>query len=380
MKYYVPKYYLDKLDKLVKALQKKTNVKYEVFEDDVKLETFVDHTTPAHRVYRYLVVGVELEIDYKVGDYELVAELEHSKNGNIIRQINLDIEVPKVYRDAPCRCEHCQTTRKRNNTFLLIDKDHNFKQVGKKCLNEYTGIDTLSIINKVSALGFLLQEDIADRDDEFRQWLISSAPNYDPLDYMANIMYQIILENGYSKDNHKIFENIREYQYRDDLQPKVEEILNVINTDWYNDDNDYCYNVKIILGLSYIEPKHWRLLLSYINSALNYLQKQEQKKLELEGLNNEYLGQVGDKITFDIKNIKVLYKVSTNYSYRGETSFVYRILTTTNNIVIWKTSTYLDVSDSKVWNLAKATIKKLNEYKGEKQTVVTRVHWVERGV
>ena len=118
MKYYIPKYHLEKLEKLVKALQKKTNVTFEVFENDTKVEEFVDYSQPDQPVYRYLTIAVELEINYKVGDYELVAELEHTGAGNIIRQINKDIQVPTTYRNVPCRCEHCNTLRKRNNTHI----------------------------------------------------------------------------------------------------------------------------------------------------------------------------------------------------------------------------------------------------------------------
>lgn len=377
MKYYITKYHLEKLEKLVKALQKKTNVTFEVFENDTKVEEFVDHSQPDQPVYRYLTIAVELEINYKVGDYELVAELEHTGAGNIIRQINKDIQVPTTYRNVPCRCEHCNTLRKRNNTFLLVDKNNNFKQVGKNCLNEYTGIDTVSIINKVSSISFLLSEDL-EYDVEFMEWLRSNnAPTYDPLDYMANIMYQIILEDGYSKESTDPFKHIREYNYRKELQPKVEEILNVVNTDWYKDENDYCHNVKVVLSLDYIEPKHWRILLSYINSAMNYLQRQQQKKLELEGLNNDYLGNVGDKVEFEIQTMKLLYTRETYYTWRGEISYVYRIVTTTNQVVIWKTSTSVDcdnmlLTDASTFKGLKGTIKELNEYKGEKQTVITR--------
>ena len=385
MKYYIPKFYLEKLDKLVKALQKKTNVKYEVFEDDVKLESVKFYVRDNYtglvnpKVFKYLTIGVELEVNYKVGDYEIVAELEHTGSGNIIRQINLDIEVPKTYRDVPCRCEHCNTNRKRNNTFLLVDKDNNFKQVGKNCLNDYTGVDTLSILDKVNKLGFLLNEDF-EQDEEFKNYLINSAPKYEPLEYMANIMLQKVLEEGYTKDNDGIFYNLNEYRYKEELEPKVEEVLNVVNSDWYNDDSNYCYNVKTMLSSGYVEPRHWKMLISYINSALNYLQRKIQKQLEFEGLNNDYLGQVGDRITFDIKDIKLLYTSTTYFSYNGETNFTYRIITTTNNVVIWKTTTYLDVATLTypLLSLAKGTIKKLSEYKGEKQTIVTRVSWKER--
>ena len=374
MKYYIPKYHLEKLESLVKSLRKKTNVKFEVFEDDVKIEKYVDYSQPDCPEYRYLTIAVELEIDYKVGDYEVVAELEHTGSSNIIRQINTNIEVPKSYRNVPCRCEHCNTTRKRNNTFLLLDKNNNFKQVGKNCLNDYTGIDTLSILKKVSSINFLLQQGV---DDEFREYLVNVAPKFEPIYYVANLMYQLVLEKGYSKDNQDTFIDLDGYKYREELQPKVDELLNVVNTDWYNDNSNYCYNVKTMLSLEYVERRHWRMLVSYINSAMNYLQKQEQKKLELEGLKNEYLGQVGDKVEFEIQSMRLLYTRETNYSWRGETSYVYRIVTTNNQVVIWKTSTSVDCDnmmliDASIFKGLKGTIKELNEYKGEKQTVITR--------
>ena len=367
MKYYIPKYYLAKLEKLVKSLQKKTNVKFEIFEDDCKVETFVDHSTPEHKKYRYLTIAIELEVNYKVGDYEIVAELEHTGNGNIIRQINFEYEVPTLYRTTDCYCEHCQTKRKRNNTFLLVDKQHNFKQVGKTCLNDYTGIDTLSIVEKVSSISFLLQSEYLELDEDFKEYLRSSAPSYEPLDYMANLFYQIILNDGYSKNANDPFKDLDSYKYRKDLEDKVSEILNVVNTDWYNDNSNYCYNVKVVVGLNYIEYKHWRLLISYINSAMTYLGNQFE-------LNNNYLGNVGDKVEFEVRSVKLLYtkRVEIRFNQYATTG-VYRIITTNNQIVIWNSSN--DIPDNV--KVIKGTIKSLNEYKGEKQTVITRGKIVE---
>lgn len=361
MKYYIPKFYLDKLEKLVKSLQKKTNVEFKVYEDDIKLETFIDHMSPEHKRYKYLTIGIELNIDYKVGDYEIVAELEHHSIGNIIRQINMDYEVPNQYKTCEPICEHCNKIRNRANTFLLVDKNNNFKQVGKTCLNDYTGIDTLSILNKVSSITFLLGNNL-ENDDEFKEYLFNYSPKYEPLDYMANLFYQIVLNEGYSKNNENPFKHYEDYQYRKDLEPKVEELLNVVNTNWYNENSNYCHNVKVMLGLEFIEYRHWRLLLSYINSAMTYLGNQFI-------LNNEYLGNIGDKIEFDVRSIKLLYSKRVDIGYNRWTSTgVYRIITTTNQVVIWNSSN--DIPDN-VKHI-KATIKKLTEYKGEKQTVITR--------
>ena len=392
MKYYIPKYYLDKLNRIVKSLAKKTSVVYEVHEDDTKLESaqvFVqDEYTGAvvMRNFNYVVVGVDLEINYKVGNYELVAELEHTGSGNIIRKINENYNVPVWYRDVNCKCDHCKTNRYRKNTFLLVDKTKDYddyKQVGSNCLNEYTGIDAESIAEKLSRIGPILRLALGECDemsDDFKEFLKESYRQYETVEEMSNLFYQILLKNGYSRDRENPFSELNNYQYDKNLEPKVKELLDVINTDWYEEENDYCYNVSVVLKLEYVEYKHWRILLSYLWSAMRYLEKQKIRELERAGLTQSYLGEVGQRIEFEVKDLKLLYTKWTNYSYQGEETYVYRILTTSNNVIIWSTGNPLTKKDSpdrfecygKPFTKIKATIKNLEEYKGEKQTVVTR--------
>ena len=385
MKYYIPKYYLSKLNSLVKALSKKTKVVYKVYDTDTHLETaqlfVVDENTGGvvMRAFNYLVIGVELEVDYKIGDYELVAELEHTDGGNIIRKINYSYDVPEFYRSTKCYCEHCKTNRYRKNTFLLVDKSGNYKQVGSNCLNEYTGVDSEALVNKCSNLSFIIESITGEVEDEaFKEYLKSNWRSYESVEDMANLFYQLLLKNGYKKEANNPFDGLNDLEYKKELEPEVKKLLDVINTDWYEEGNDYCYNVSVVLKLQYIEVKHWRILMSYLNSAMIYLQKKLEREMALKGLNNNYLGEVGKRIEFDVKAIKLLYTKWTNYSYNGEETYVYRILTTTNSVVIWSTGNILTVEDDKFkcynryFKSIKATIKSLEEYKGEKQTVVTR--------
>ena len=349
MKYYVPRYNLDKLIKIVNRLSKKTNVVFSYDENDIKQEKLVLDS----EVYPYTTIGVELEIDYKVGDYEVVAELEHHDEGNIIRQINNNYKIPTKYRTCKPNCEHCNKDRQRANTFLLVDKNHKFKQVGKSCLNDYTGYDTLRIVELVSDLSFLLGAN--DYDEEFIEYVKSCK--WDDLKEMTNKFYQIIKCEGYNKE--RPFEHLEKYQYDKKLDKEVEEILNVVNTDWYN-DSEYCHNIKVMLNMKFIEAKHWRLLISYVNSAMTYLMNKNAK--------NEYMGNIGDKVEFTIKSIKVIFKTENYHSTRtDEFIYTYRILTNNNYVVIWKTTKEL-TNDIKI----KAFIKDYREYKGEKQTVITR--------
>ena len=351
MKYYVPEFNLNKLIKLVNRLSKKTKVEFSYNVNDIKQDSIlVDDGVYAP----YNTIAVELDVDYKVGDYEIVAELEHHKKGNIIRQVNMNYEVPTQYRTCEPYCEHCNKLRQRANTFLLVDNNHNFKQVGKSCLNDYTGYDALKVIELVSGVGSLLS---VDYDDEEFISFVKTTRWYE-LKEMANKFYQLIKNEGYNKE--RPFENLDKYQYNKDLEKEVEEILNVVNTDWYNENSNYCFNISVLLDMQYIESKHWKLLLSFINSALTYLMNKNVK--------NEYIGNIGDRIEFTIKSVKTLFRVENYHSYNEDDYvYTYRILTDNDYILIWKTTKELE-NGMKI----KATIKEYKNYKDEKQTVITR--------
>ena len=325
MRFYIPKYNLPKLEKLVKRLQRKTPIQFEIL-DDSERQTFV---TIDGKRYPYNEIEVDLDLDYKIGNYELIAELEHTPNGNIIRQINPDEQVPDEYKNTNCYCDHCHTNRERKNTFLLLDRDtHEYKQVGKSCLNDYTGYDTLSVAQAASSLYRIFQAaqmNNYDNDPEFMDYLRREYDRYFDLKDMANKFYQLLLDKGYNKENP--FEGLEDYHYKPELENKVNELLNVINTDWYQEGNDYCHNVKMVLAMQYIERRHFKILLSYLNSAMKYLQE-----LNNPDKNNEYLGQVGDRIQFYIQSCTVLF---TGYDfYSGEDNYTYKFITSKGQVAL----------------------------------------------
>lgn len=363
MKYYIPRFNLAKLKSLITRLSKKTSVEFSYDENDIKLETIrVAVANGVTKIYKYATIGVDIDLDYKVGEYELIAQLEHTGNGNIVRRINPSTPLPDRYLECvPC-CEHCNTTRRRAITYVLMNNKKHYVQVGKNCLKDFIGYDNDAIINMVSSLYALLHE------EDFAEEQLMGEPKWEVLDDFINRVYQLVKEEGYSKDRVNPLENLDRYDYDKTLEDKVEEIKNVVNTSWYN-NSEYCHNCKVIMGLNVIEPKHFRLITSYVNSAMNYLQKQEALKSEKKSLVNSYLGNVGDKIEFNVKSFKVLYTKEPQIGYGRWVSIpVYRIITDDNHIVIWASSNGLPKNVKTI----KATIKKLDEYKGEKQTVVTR--------
>lgn len=74
-------------------------------------ETFrevIDESTKEKHIARFITV--EVSGTAKVNDWEFVAELEHTENGNIIRGTGI-YEIPERYYTGKPVCEHCKSNR-----------------------------------------------------------------------------------------------------------------------------------------------------------------------------------------------------------------------------------------------------------------------------
>lgn len=93
-----------------------------------------------HHDYQTWVVEVQLTGEApRIGGFTFVARLEHLNGGNLV------LRAPGVERDLDgwrltgSRCQHCGLDRKRTATFLLVNEQGSIVQVGKSCLEDYTG-------------------------------------------------------------------------------------------------------------------------------------------------------------------------------------------------------------------------------------------------
>ena len=106
---------------------------------------------------------------------------------------------------------------------------------------------------------------------------------------------------------------------------------------------------------------------------------EKNRKTNDDDVVSEYVGEVGQKITVDV-TIDKISSFDTHYSYYGGVSYIYRFKDEEGNIYIWKTSNSIDKEsgDSLVPMgegdklTITGTVKEHKEYKGEKETILTR--------
>ena len=85
---------------------------------------------------------------------------------------------------------------------------------------------------------------------------------------------------------------------------------------------------------------------------------------------SQYIGSVGDKLSVSVIFVSV-FSYETHFTYYGETHYIYKFTDENGNIIVWKTSSFQDLTENEKYTL-KGTVKEHSEYKGEKQTALTR--------
>jgi len=125
--------------------------------------------------------------------------------------------------------------------------------------------------------------------------------------------------------------------------------------------NDYYHNAYVAWKKPSPESRDYKLIGSLVASYYKNLQRQSQAG------NFTRLGNAGDKITFTVKSARVLYSKGA-YGYHSPETLVWKLVDENGNNIIWSTTNSIDVGDK-----ITATIQNPEqEYKGEKQTVITR--------
>lgn len=92
---------------------------------------------------RYEIVRMKITLTGetpKINGWEFVALLQHEDGGTIIKATpGVPEGTLKSYRNATPACAHCQTTRRRNDTFVVQHETGELKQVGRNCLRDFLG-------------------------------------------------------------------------------------------------------------------------------------------------------------------------------------------------------------------------------------------------
>lgn len=214
----------------------------------------------------------------------LAARLEPMAGGNLIQAVPSEAEnLPERFRTTGNCCEHCNTTRNRNEYFVVrSEKTGEYMQVGSSCLQKYLECSAAYMRSFVKLCDEL--------DDEGK----IGGGNFAVAGYWVKdvLAYALadVKERGYHKADSEQWSTAACVQYnvckmkkdkRDPeyITPATDEEVEAM-LDWLdrqNADNDYIHNLKLLSSQLYID-KGFPILVSLASAYLREFAKEAEEK------------------------------------------------------------------------------------------------------
>lgn len=311
------------------------------------------------------VIDITVEGEYKINEYEFVAALQFDNESgrNIVNGGN----IPEEFLTR-CACDHCKTSRARIRTVILCNGDE-YIQVGNSCVKDYLGVN---IERYATYLSFW--RDLEDMEEDSKMMIVSARPAYLVEDVLLETAWRVAKSGYVSKEKAWEWEvdatssavwnalhSHLNHEYTEEHRAAVKAVITFVNAQ--EEDFGYISNLKSLINNKYVTNKNFGLLVSSFGYYAAEMRKVAREKADQVTANSQWVQKVGDKLKFVARPV-LIYSMETQWGY----SYLYRFVQNGNEL-IWKTGTWLDTD---IEYEVSGTIKAHNEYRGKKQTELTR--------
>ena len=382
--------FVDRLEKLNKKAVKTGCEKITFVVTEKITKVFTEHPFTGQVLIEPMVVEYSrIELtghEPKFSGWTFLARIDHDISGNIINSIP-GIELNERYRTSGNICEHCKIDRYRKQSFVVKHETGIEKQVGSSCLRDFLGhgspekiasycSDLFAFFGEVNSREFLLgghydERYFVNRILEVTSALIrnigfvSSAKSRETGE-VPTVSYVF----DYMTGKEKIDMELR----RDNPVTEQDTVNGQLALSWLYEQkptSDYIHNLQTLCKgeNATIDRKHVAIVVSLLAVWYkNTTEKIEYAKREP----SQWIEKTG-RIT--LENVKVLGVSVFDGSY-GLT-YIYRFLANDRDKLTWFSSNNLHLDKDDIIKKLTFSIKKLDVYKDEKITVITRGKIIE---
>lgn len=330
----------------------------------------------------------------KFDGWRLVARLLHAgqtgAESTIVNAVPGET-VPPQFRTSGCRCDHCKKDWViRKDTFVVANGDE-YKQIGTSCLRDFLGHQSPE--NIVARFAYFAEgiascfggdEDGEDHDEHglwvrgaivkgLERVLSVTAAHHrvfgwfsrtaaEKLDRGASVdtVVEVIFGRGTSEDDKKL---------RAQLTPTEDDIDNAKKSiEWacgIEGRSDFEHNLKAIASSGMASHRTMGLSCAIYGAWRKAFEVEASRKIASE--TSKHIGTVGERIT--LHEIKVLSSRCIGEGQYGATWLI-KLTNDDGDALTWFTSEEKLQAGETV--SLKATVKKHDEFRGVKQTILTR--------
>ena len=363
-----------KLDRRAKRLSCEP-ISYSIGEPDDRLEK-------GGRVRRFWPVTVHGTAP-KFASWTFLATLQHvttddGAHMNVMRVLpGASVAVPDMYRDAGPHCEHCNQLRRRKDTYLLVHDSGKMKQVGSTCIKDFLGHESP---DDIASIAELLASALGAAEDGESETLGGSNPSYSVAHYLGFVAREMRLHGwmprSKASDGIPATANLAYHGmiFRDKDEPPTQADINrgIAAIEWASTlherdevkDSDYLHNLNVVARCMRLSDRSTGIAASMIAAHDRALGTEREQALDK--LQSSHVGTVGERIVLTLK-ILAIKELESNWGV----SNLHRMIDEHGNRYTWFGSSQSIGKPGESVTI-KATIKKHDEYKGVKQTVLGR--------
>lgn len=338
------------------------------------------------KTFEVILVDLNLDVTFKFNGWHSLGMVQR-KDG--ITQCYFDnADLINQYKDTDFHCDHCNKKVHRNSVVILEHDNGERKVVGTLCVKEFTsGLDgnLIAEVNdymtilkmRNSELRCLMQGE-GDADLFFESHGVRTYNVVDIVSAAKRCIDRYGFEpSGSMNATWKLI--LTEYDEIRSEGEAVEAIewIKSLSEDEVTKSN-YLFNLKQIVDAGYCTSRHFGFLASLIPS---YRKSEYKRLLDANRKESEYVGNIGDKISVKVKYVNT-YSYDTNFG----TTNIHLFVDDSGNIFKWSTNKrleftvkYTNSNYSQWYYLDKGAtvqltgkIKEHDEYRNQKQTVLTR--------
>jgi len=339
----------------------------------------------------YVTLLIEGEAPQVAGGWTFIGLVEHEKAGNLIKTLPGLVEEGALVhlRDASNTCDHCHHNRARKSTFLVRAEDGTVKRVGKNCLADYLGNDpveaaryTVCLLSSCDEDGNLIRhERPAVGISDFVSWCFALAREFGYVTRgtarntgayaTADMAWSAIFAAGKPDRNEKgepIAPNADDYAEAQRMVAVTREVLNAKPS---HRRSDYEHNLLIAVSDDMVTNKR----IGFVASVIGFVQRHEARQAEdaraATENTSEHVGCAGDRLD---AVVTVTGTMLRDGDY-GCTTLVKLITEEGNRLTWWASGERKLAVGAKL--IATFTVKKHGEFKGVKDTTISRAELSE---
>jgi hypothetical protein len=318
----------------------------------------------------------------KINGWSLIASVELLDGINLVRAVP-GCEVPRSYFNTDSTCQHCGKKRQRKDVFVLNHEDGRYIQVGRQCIADFLGhisademaarCTMLSALNEFleehedfigggSWSGYEITEFVSACHAAIQEYGWVSKKNADIDGRMATCYTAVQVLRGVAetKDSTRYYEKF--LKITDENRKFAEDAIDWASKIDPNTANDFLMNLLAVTRHGFVNERAYGLVAAIPFAYGRELLKIEERK---NAPASDWVGTVGERSEFTL-TVKSIIPIESDFGH----SSLHMMYDENGNQFKWF-STSKDLEIGSTVKL-KATVKKHDEYKGVKATLLSR--------